>query len=257
MRPCATPSMKVRNAEFGGDRPLICVPLVAGSLTELLHQAAFAHSLSPDVVEWRADSFDDLSLGSVVNAAAAARAILNREALIFTLRAPEEGGVKPLAQDVRGEVIRSVLTSGHVDLIDVELRNGPEFVGTIARRAREHHVRVILSFHDFHATPGNDTLLATIAEMAHLGADMAKIACMPGEPGDVLRLLEVTLAARRTFPALPLCTMSMGSLGVLTRVAGFLYGSDMSFAVGKAASAPGQIPIGEMRAAIDALHRYA
>ncbi len=257
MRPCATPPMRVRTAEFGGDRPLICVPLVAGDLPDLVHQAAFAHSLSPDVVEWRADSFRDLSTRRVSEAVDALRAVLSREVLIFTLRASEEGGAKPLAQDARAEVIRSVLTSGHVDLVDVELRNGPDFIGPIARIAREHHVRLILSFHDFRGTPSNDTLLAAFSEMVLQEADMAKIACMPNEPGDVLRLLEVTLAARRRFPALPLCTMSMGSLGVLSRVAGFLFGSDMSFAVGQASSAPGQIPIGELRGAIDALHRYA
>jgi len=257
MRPCTSRSMVVRNAEFGGSRPLICVPLVAGDVQGLLQQAAFAHSLVPDVVEWRVDAFDDLSIGGVSGAAGEVRTILCDEALIFTLRAPEEGGAKPLSQDLRGAIIRDALTSGHVDLVDVELRNGPEFVEPIARLARENRVRLILSFHDFRATPGNDTLLATVSEMVRQGADMAKIACMPGDPADVLRLLEMTLTARRMFPSVPLCTMSMGSLGILTRAAGFLFGSDMSFAVGKAASAPGQIPIAELRAAIDVLHRYA
>jgi 3-dehydroquinate dehydratase-1 len=118
-------------------------------------------------------------------------------------------------------------------------------------------VRVILSFHDFHKTPANDALLSAISEMVHQGADIAKVASMPRDPSDVLRLLDVTLTARRLFPAVPLCTMSMGSLGVLSRVAGFLFGSDMSFAVGKAASAPGQIPIVDVRAAIEVLQTYS
>jgi len=118
-------------------------------------------------------------------------------------------------------------------------------------------VRVILSFHDFQSTPDSGALLATISEMVRQGADIAKIACMPRHAGDVLRLLDLTLTARRMFPAVPLCTMAIGGLGVLTRVAGFLFGSDMSFAVGQTASAPGQIPIAELRAAIDLLDRYA
>lgn len=93
--------------------------------------------------------------------------------------------------------------------------------------------------------------------MIHQGADIAKVACMPREPGDVLRLLQVTLSARQIFPAVPLCTMSMGSLGALSRVAGFLYGSDMAFAVGQEVSAPGQIPLMEARAMTEALLRYA
>jgi 3-dehydroquinate dehydratase-1 len=257
MRPLPTPSTIIRNAEFGGTRPLICVPLVAGDATQLLQQATFAHSLSPDVVEWRADSFDDLSIGSVGRAAHAVRAVLDREALIFTLRASSEGGARPLSQDVRLDVIRAAIESGDVDIVDLELSNGREFLAPMRRVAREHTVRVILSFHDLQATPGHDVLVATISDMVGQGADIAKIACMPREPGDVLRLLEVTLTARRMFPAIPLCTMSIGNLGVLTRAAGFLFGSDMSFAVGTAASAPGQIPIAELRAMIEALHRYA
>jgi 3-dehydroquinate dehydratase-1 len=51
--------------------------------------------------------------------------------------------------------------------------------------------------------------------------------------------------------------MSMGKLGTVSRVAGFLYGSDMAFAVGKEASAPGQIPIDDARRISDLLLRYA
>jgi 3-dehydroquinate dehydratase I len=257
MRPVTTASTIVRHAEFGGPRPLICVPLVAADRAQLLQQATFAHSLAPDVVEWRADSFDDLSFDGVVRAARAVREVLDHEALIFTLRASSEGGAKSLAQDVRLGLIQAAIACGDVDIVDLELSNGREFLAPLTRHAHAQKVRVILSFHDFTATPGTDALLATVSDMVSQGADIAKVACMPREPGDVLRLLEVTLAARRKFPSVPLCTMSIGNLGVLTRAAGFLFGSDMSFAVGTAASAPGQIPIGELRVLIEALQRYA
>jgi len=51
--------------------------------------------------------------------------------------------------------------------------------------------------------------------------------------------------------------MAMGSMGVISRVAGFLYGSDMAFAVGKTASAPGQIPIADARRMTELLLRYS
>ena len=257
MRPCTTPTLTVRNAEFGGARPLICVPLVAGSLTGLLQQAARAHALSPDVVEWRADAFDDLSSDGVARSAQALRDVLDREALIFTLRASNEGGARPLAQQVRAGIMRAAIGSRQFDMVDLELANGQDFNASLIQLAHSQGVRVILSFHDFQSTPDNGALVATVAEMVRQGADIAKVACMPREPADVLRLLEVTLTARRMFPAVPLCTMSIGNLGVLTRIAGFLFGSDMSFAVGTAASAPGQMPIAELRAAIETLSRYA
>ncbi|UCH24013.1 MAG: type I 3-dehydroquinate dehydratase, partial [Deltaproteobacteria bacterium] len=44
--------------------------------------------------------------------------------------------------------------------------------------------------------------------------------------------------------------MSMGKLGIVTRIVGGLFGSDITFAIGKISSSPGQIPIEELRKAM-------
>lgn len=257
MRPCVASPVVIRGAAFGGSQPLFCVPLVAKTLDQLLMQAQTAHALKPDVVEWRVDSFDQTGAEEVGEALRQLRKILDREPIIFTLRISAEGGAKPMTQEARASCIDAALRSGLIDMVDLELCNGPEFLEPIISTAHSHGSRVILSFHDFEATPSNEVLLGRISVMIRQGADIAKVACMPREAGDVLRLLQVTLTARSVFPAVPLCTMSMGGLGSLSRVAGFLYGSDMAFAVGQAVSAPGQIPIGEARAITEALLRYA
>jgi 3-dehydroquinate dehydratase I len=100
-------------------------------------------------------------------------------------------------------------------------------------------------------------LLAKISLMNFRGADIAKIAVMPQAHTDVLRLLEVTLQARKCFPRQPLCTMAMGRLGILSRLAGFLFGSDMAYAVGQESSAPGQVPVADARAISEGLLKYA
>jgi 3-dehydroquinate dehydratase-1 len=230
---------------------------VARDLNQLLSQANVAQQLGADVVEWRADSYGDLGVESVAEAVRHLRLVLDREPIVFTLRIASEGGANPISQDVRTQCIDTVLRSRLVDLVDIELCNGPRILQRIIETAHEHAARVIVSFHDFHATPSDEILFDKVAAMISQGADIAKIACMPLEPGDVLRLLQVTLSARKAFPAIPLCTMSMGSLGSLSRVAGFLYGSDMAFAVGQEVSAPGQIPLGEARTMTETLLRYA
>jgi 3-dehydroquinate dehydratase-1 len=48
--------------------------------------------------------------------------------------------------------------------------------------------------------------------------------------------------------------MSMGPEGAVSRLAGGLFGSDITFAIGLQASAPGQIPIKELRLAMDVLY---
>jgi len=255
MRPCVKPPLLIRGTEFGGSKPLFCIPLVATDLKQLLMQADVAQRLQADVVEWRADSYNELSAESVVEATHALRRTLDRQPILFTLRIGSEGGAREISQDLRTHCIDAVLRSGPIDLIDVELCNGPQILQPIIETAHGHAKRVILSFHDFQATPSNETLFGKISAMIDQGADIAKIACMPREPADVLRLLQVTLSARQAFPGVPLCTTSMGGLGLLSRVAGFLYGSDMAFAAGAAASAPGQIAIGEARALTEAFLR--
>ena len=257
MRPCLATPLVIRGAEFGGAKPLFCVPLVAKELNQLVAQARAVHELAPDVVEWRADGYEGIGAGTVCEALGQLRRCLDGEPILFTLRASAEGGLQKIAQEDRARCIEAALRSGLVDLIDVELCNGPEFLDPVIETAHAHGARVILSFHDFEATPANETLVARIAAMIRQGADIAKIACMPREPGDVLRLLQATLTARVAFPSAPLCTMSMGSLGSVSRVAGFLYGSDMAFAVGQAVSAPGQIPLAEARKITESLLRYA
>lgn len=257
MRPCLPSPLQIRAAAFGGPKPLFCVPMVAATPGQLLDQARAAHDLRPDVVEWRADSYDSVGAGALVDALRQLRAVLDPAPVIFTLRISTEGGAKKLPQEVRAGCIDAVLRSGYADIVDLELSNGPEFLQPLIETAHANDARVILSFHDFAATPSQESLLAAIAAMVRQGADIAKIACMPNEPGDVLRLMLATLAARRTFPCVPLCTMAMGGAGSISRVAGFLYGSDMAFAVGPAVSAPGQIPIADARTLAEGLLRYA
>ena len=48
--------------------------------------------------------------------------------------------------------------------------------------------------------------------------------------------------------------MSKGSLGVITRIAGEVFGSSMTFGAVGQVSAPGQIPVEKLQAAMDILH---
>ena len=45
--------------------------------------------------------------------------------------------------------------------------------------------------------------------------------------------------------------MAMGPLGLVTRAFGHLLGSSLSFAAGVSASAPGQIPVADLRSLFD------
>ena len=257
MRPHLETPLRVRGLEYGGPKPLFCVPLVAPDLRHLLAQAEAAHELGADLVEWRADFYENATVNGFIDSLGRLRDALRDEPVIFTLRIKAEGGAREMPREARKACIEGVGSSRLADILDIELCNDSAFLESVVSVARRNGVRVILSFHDFEKTPATENLLGKISLMESSGADIAKIAVMPQAPGDVLQLLEVTLEARKRFTRLALCTMSMGPLGALTRTAGFLFGSDMAFAVGQQSSAPGQIPITEARSIAEKLLGYA
>ena len=62
------------------------------------------------------------------------------------------------------------------------------------------------------------------------------------------------LQASRTL-AIPVVSMAMGGLGAVSRVCGASFGSALTFAVGQSASAPGQMPIEDLSAALAVLRK--
>jgi len=85
--------------------------------------------------------------------------------------------------------------------------------------------------------------------------DIPKIAVMPTCVEDVLILLSATNEMYTKYADRPIITMSMGPLGVVSRLSGEIFGSAMTFgAVGKV-SAPGQIPVRELATTLDILHK--
>ena len=257
MKSTVTSPLRVRGLEYGGSRPLFCVPLIPVDCAALEDQATVAAQLQPDLIEWRADYFREATAEALVRAAGVLRRVAGDVAIIFTLRVRQEGGAQEQSQATRRELIEAVLRTRTIDILDLELANEAPFLDEVMPLARDCGARVLLAMHNFAETPANDVLRGQIRAMRERGADIAKIAVMPQTPHDVLRLLQVTAAARSEWPDLPLATMSMGALGSVTRVAGFLYGSDMAFAVGKTASAPGQIPIQDARRTTELLLRYS
>ena len=111
-----------------------------------------------------------------------------------------------------------------------------------------------MSSHDFHKTPSFDEITGRLIGMKKLGADVAKLACMPKSAKDVLTLLSATEAIKSQYPDEPLITMSMGRLGAISRISGECFGSSLTFGSAKKASAPGQLEVTTLHQILQALH---
>ena len=246
----------VRGRTFGGETPVICTPLVGKTRDAVLAEAATVIAKRPDVIEWRVDFFEAIGdTGAVLDAGRALRAAVGEAPIIFTRRSVKEGGT-PIPLDDAGVVALydAVGASGLVDFLDFEMGNDPEHVRRVVETAHAQGTRVILSYHNFGYTPGHDFLVQRFLEAERLGADVAKVAVMPRDRADVLALLAATATAHAK-AGVPLISMSMGPLGAVTRMVGGLFGSSLSFAVGAGSSAPGQIPIADLRAVYDVIGR--
>jgi 3-dehydroquinate dehydratase-1 len=246
----------VRGRRMGGPTPLICSPLVARTPERLADESAAVVAKRPDVIEWRVDFFERIAdTETVLSSGRALRAAVGDTPLIFTCRAAHEGG-QAIALDAEGisRLYDAVGGAGLVDFIDFELSNPVALVQRVRERTRAHGTRLILSYHNFGYTPGHDFLVDRFLEADRLGADVAKVAAMPRDRADVLTLLAATATADAK-ARIPLISMSMGPLGVATRMVGGVFGSSLSFAVGEGASAPGQPPIADLKAVFEALAR--
>ncbi len=249
--------MHWRGQPLGGGRlPAVCAPLVGRTGEQLVAEAAAVAAKQPHLLEWRVDFFEGIGdTAAVLASAAAIRTAAPGLPLLFTRRSSREGGEAiALSEPQLIALYRAVCASGRIDFIDYELGNEPAQVAQVREAARAGGVQLVLSFHDFHGTPGREALQQRFALAQQLGADVAKIAVMPRGMDDVLTLLAATLDASRTL-TIPVISMAMGGAGAITRLAGGLFGSALSFAVGQQASAPGQWPIEELETALALLRK--
>ena len=272
-----------------GGLPAVAVSLTGPSLAQAGTQARSAVDAGADVLELRVDLLEEagaLAAPDLLDAATAAAQVLEclrglGEAIaadgadadagapvLLTCRTAAEGGRARLDDASYGTLLCSVL-DGLADwaperrpvAIDVEVQRG--CLPQVCEQAHGLGIDVVASFHDFEATPADEVLEEVLARMAREGADLAKIAVWPTGADDVARLLGVCAratagAGERSGLGVPVAAMSMGALGVVSRVAP-AFGSALTFAVvpdeqGQArASAPGQLPIQDVRRCLELL----
>lgn len=240
---------------FGRDRPLVCVPIVAGTPDDACALAGRIAPLAPDAIELRADHLADARPEAV--AALLPRLAAHGLPILFTNRVAAEGGARDQDEEARIAALVAAIETGLPALVDVELATAPALRDRVIAAGRARGVPVLLSFHDFAGTPPDEELLAHVAAMQAAGAAAAKLSVMPRDAADAMRLLAlcraVTGGARGAL-TIPLAAMSMGAPGMITRVLGHRAGSALTFAAlaPGGGSAPGQLSVAELRACWDA-----
>lgn len=245
-------TITIRNLVLGEGRPAICVPIVGATLEEITGSAERVKNSGADLAELRGDFFqgckDPVLLQEMV---LRVKKICGELPILFTFRTKAEGGETEATPEEYEQINREVLGMGLVDLIDVEFFSHPQQREVLLPLAKTYGVYTVASNHDFQATPSEEEIVKRLCAMQDGGADIAKIAVMPVCRKDVLTLMRASAVMAEEKARVPIITMSMSGTGAVSRFASVLTGSCLTFGTAGAASAPGQIPVEDLKYLLD------
>lgn len=255
-------TVRIHNVELGAGVPKTIVPIVEKTREAILEKAAEITKLPADLVEWRADFYDDLfNIPKLLETAKALRNTLGEIPILFTIRTKPEGGEVAPSFENYASTNLAIAKSRDADLVDVEMFWGnTDWTGKVsdvsAKLVDEIHKAgclVVGSRHNFAATPAKSEIVTTLRNQQAAGADIPKAAVMPQSKEDVLAVLEASVEYGAGSDR-PFLTISMGPLGMMSRVACELSGSCMTFGAAGQTSAPGQIQVKDLKDMLTLIH---
>ena len=250
-----TKPVYIKGIRLGEGIPRICVPVVGENRAEILEQAREAVRAGADLVEWRMDYWKEEDKKKYLEEILfALDSILSDKPLLFTIRTCREGGLFSESDEEYEILCMIAAASGKADLVDVEVFSSPKGRVELVQKLRSRGVRVAASSHDCQKTDSQEELISRLRKMDRTGADILKLAVMAQGFEDAARLMKAVSLMREETDK-PLIAMAMGEHGMITRIAGEDYGSCVSFGTVGNPSAPGQLPAGELRSLMEALHR--
>ena len=214
------------------------IPRVVGTTVtrQALAELAAGHrSAHCDVVELRLDLIQPESGAPWQEDADLIQA--NGTPVLVTLRAEFEGGAFR-GDEARLNAFRQAQTC--YACIDIESRSA--ICDSLCASAVEAGKPIIVSYHDFDATPEAAQLFDILERMCQCPNAIPKVATMINRPED----LQVLEAIAATDLGRPKCLIGMGPLGVSSRTDLATRGSSLAYGYLDKSGAPGQIACEEM-----------
>ena len=160
-----TKPIQIKNLTIGAGIPKICVPLTGTSREKICQEAEDAKKAAADLVEWRADFFEELmNPEACQNVLEALAEILGETPLLFTIRTSEEGGNITISLEDYAACNINTAKGKKADLVDVEIMSNSEEKKKLVAELQKEGVKVIASSHDFHKTESQEFLLNSFSE---------------------------------------------------------------------------------------------
>lgn len=246
--------IKVKEVVIGTGKPKICVPIIATNHVDIINEFKEIKDYEFDLIELRIDFFDEIFNDiKVKQLLSDIRLLKIKKPIIFTYRSTLQGGNITLTNKQYFNLVKLACEANVIDIVDVELVSDKQLIANLVQLIKEANLKVLMSNHNFKSTPKLEEIMTYFETMSQYG-DILKFACMPNDPKDVLTLLEATHLASIKYHQ-PIITMSMSSLGTITRMIGEVFGSAVTFGMLKKASAPGQVDAVELKTVLDIVHK--
>ncbi|KAK9292866.1 hypothetical protein L1049_020955 [Liquidambar formosana] len=228
--PLATSELKIGDG-LRRNSTMICAPVMAESVDQMLIQMQKAKELGADLVEVRLDYLKGFSPKQDLE-------ILIKQSplpTLITYRPIWEGGQYDGDESRRQDALRLALELG-ADHIDVELQVAPEFYNSL-RGKKSEKVKIIVSSHNYQNTPSSEDIGNLVARIQATGADIVKIATTAQDITDSARVFQVLAHSQ-----VPTIGIVMGERGLMSRILCSKFGGYLTFGSVEAGivSAPGQ-----------------
>lgn len=185
-----------------------------------------------DIFELRIDMFREHALRYIEGVFNSVKTRFDKP-IIATVRDVEEGGYKRIDNSYKYEIFESIMPLS--DAVDIEIKS--ELRERIISLCKSHNKTVICSYHNLRETPDMGYMDNIASEAKHGGADIVKIAVMANTRDDLVRLASFTIKNK----GIGLITLSLGDLGLISRIFNPMIGSLMTYGHLGTPTAPGQV----------------
>ncbi len=250
-------TFEVKGRVIGKGRPKLIASTSAKRPQEFLDSVRrLAAHPELDVIELRLDYLGNQRPEVFADLTRRAAGAARDKILLATLRNGTDGGSFSIADSAYFAAYEAILATGRPDLVDLEIFRDLPGIRRLIALAHELGIRVLLSDHELKFTPEEGEIIRRLQMEDALGADILKFSSMGLSPEDALTIMSATAKMRRYYTSKPMLTMAIGRYGVMTRLTGEGFGSDLTFvSVDGHASAPGQVPLEVCVSVLDAVHR--
>jgi len=213
--------------------PAICASVIGGDVDAMATGVAKAIEKRADIVEIRLDG---------MRKHVGWEKLLKMDVpLILTNRAEREGGHFKGEERTRVDHLLKGIAGG-VACVDIELSTSKPLLDEVMKTAKAHGTSLLMTHHDFKATPPIATLINIAKRMADAGCDIAKIVTFAKTHRDALMVLDFLTQVPDSV-AVPVIAFAMGDAGRLSRIAAPIFGSPIVYAAADEPTAPGQFDV--------------